>query len=326
MNTYLVLRPNGIYYIRVRENGIERNISTRSRNREAAEEFLARHLTRPEPEVTLSQFAPRIESFVESMLSPKSLIIYKACLGRLLKLVGDAPLKSINPETCVTYVARRRKGGLSPASISIEVRTFKRIWNLGIEWEILEKNPWKKVHLPRTEIAPAYLTPEEFEQLYRAIKQKYFRDFLMLAVLTGLRRSELGFMTWDNVDLQRHCMTVETNTHFRVKHGKRRVVPLHPKAIMILEQMEGKGDRLFDVHPEHMSHLFRKYRKDLKMRKELHLHSVRHTFASWLALDGTPTLDIKDLMGHSSIAVTQIYTHLPSEHLRGMVERIQIDL
>jgi integrase len=326
MNTCLIHRSSGIFYIRTSENGIERYVSTHTRDRKAAEEFLERFLTKPEPEVTLSDFGTRIESYVESTLSPASLKIYKSCLKQLNHMIGDAPVKSIKPEVSVAYLARRRKDGLSPASLSIEVRTFKRIWNLGIEWEVLEKNPWKKVRLSRTDVAPAYLTPEEFEQLYRAVKQKYFRDFLMLAVLTGLRRSELGFMTWDKVDLQRRCMTVETNSHFRVKHGKRRVVPLHPKAVMVLEQMERKGDRLFDVHPEHMSHLFRKYRSDLKMRKELHLHSIRHSFASWLALDGTPTMDIKDLMGHSSIAVTQIYTHLPTEHLRSAVEKLRMNL
>lgn len=48
--------------------------------------------------------------------------------------------------------------------------------------------------------------------------------------------------------------------------------------------------------------------RSLEDADELHLHLLRHMFASWLALDGIPTMDIKDLMGHSSIAVTQIYT------------------
>jgi site-specific recombinase XerD len=67
--------------------------------------------------------------------------------------------------------------------------------------------------------------------------------------------------------------------------------------------------------------------KEAKLENHrLHLHSLRHTFASWLVQDGVSLYEVQKLLGHSSIAVTEIYSHLQPEQLHETVNRLKVSL
>ena len=67
---------------------------------------------------------------------------------------------------------------------------------------------------------------------------------------------------------------------------------------------------------------FKKYVVKAGLNPELHLHSLRHTFASWLVQRGVPIYDVSKLLGHSNIKITEIYSHLRAEDLRESVEKL----
>ena len=93
MKPYLVHRPIGIFYIRTVENGALRYISTQTRDRNAAEDFLSRYLEGLKPAPTLSVFSVRVVNYAEATLSPRTVEMYKANLERLKKIFEDIPLK-----------------------------------------------------------------------------------------------------------------------------------------------------------------------------------------------------------------------------------------
>ncbi len=62
------------------------------------------------------------------------------------------------------------------------------------------------------------------------------------------------------------------------------------------------------------------------MSEKLHFHSLRHTFATWLVQEGVSIYEVQQLLGHSSISVTQVYSHLAASELHGAVNKIQVVL
>jgi len=77
---------------------------------------------------------------------------------------------------------------------------------------------------------------------------------------------------------------------------------------------------------DYLSKRFKRYVHIAGMNPKLHFHSLRHTFATWLVQDGVSLYEVQKLLGHSSIAVTQVYSHLQPEQLHATVNRIVVSL
>jgi site-specific recombinase XerD len=75
-----------------------------------------------------------------------------------------------------------------------------------------------------------------------------------------------------------------------------------------------------------VSHAFKKAVRKAGVDSRLHFHSLRHTFATWLVQNGVGIYEVQKLLGHSSVAVTQVYAHLAPSELHGAVEKISVSL
>ena len=75
----------------------------------------------------------------------------------------------------------------------------------------------------------------------------------------------------------------------------------------------------------YLTHKFTDYARVAGLKRKLHFHSLRHTYASWLVQSSTPLAEIQKLLGHSSVVTTQIHSHLEEEHLRGAAEKIRLE-
>jgi site-specific recombinase XerD len=84
--------------------------------------------------------------------------------------------------------------------------------------------------------------------------------------------------------------------------------------------------RGFQIGESFVSHRFKEYVRMAGLDERLHWHSLRHTFASWLVQDGVSLYAVQKLLGHSSVTVTEIYSHLQPEKLHDTVNRIQVSL
>ena len=76
----------------------------------------------------------------------------------------------------------------------------------------------------------------------------------------------------------------------------------------------------------HVAKVFKKYAKKAALSEQVHFHSLRHTFASWLVQDGVSLYAVQKRLGHSSISVTQVYSHLQPEQLHETVNRLKINV
>ena len=89
--------------------------------------------------------------------------------------------------------------------------------------------------------------------------------------------------------------------------------------------MDNGTEKLFSYNEDYVNHKFKRYLKKAEIEdwKVLTIHNLRHTFASHLVMSGTDLYTVSKLLGHSSIAVTQMYAHLAPDYLKVSVERLK---
>lgn len=142
---------------------------------------------------------------------------------------------------------------------------------------------------------------------------------------TGSRLNEILSLRWESIDLKRGVLIVAQR-----KTKKPKVLPISESLRATLEALPagiGKayvftrpdGEPFFDVE---VQRAFGVAKKLARIRPELTPHSIRHTFASWLAIAGTPLRTIQELLGHADIRMTIKYAHLSPAHLADAVKTI----
>ena len=138
-------------------------------------------------------------------------------------------------------------------------------------------------------------------------------------MMTGLRRGELFKLTWSDVDFRSGQLTVRAST---AKAGKTRHVPMNPEVIETLKawKKDGASDKDFVfVTPQGQPIIDPKKAFNALVQtariSNFTWHDLRHDFASKLAMRGVDLLTIKELLGHSSVQMTEVYAHLqPDRH------------
>lgn len=196
------------------------------------------------------------------------------------------------------------------------------------EWGWLSDNPISKLNKfkePRGRVR--FLTEAEREALFKACYQSRCKDLfivMLLAISTGARKSEILNLGWENYDIQRNQIAV-----LETKNDERRTLYLRGKACYLFY------DRYVEAgEPE--SGLVFKTRNNLPIRidepwqtalrragiKDFRFHDLRHTAASYLAMNGTSTAAIAELLGHKTLDMVKRYAHLSESHTAAQVEQM----
>lgn len=340
MKPFLSLRKNGVWYIvdRKKSRGRAKWISTREKDRDEAEKMLdcyiaeqrADELESPSGAPRLSQYAEEFLAHAETKYAIKTIRLYKDALEDLMEHVGDIPLDMVTVRNVDKFMARRAKK-VKPITVNKELSTLKAAFNQAIRWEYIEKNPFtgtKRLRVP--EKAPVYFTREEYAVLLAGIQGHWLSDLVIVAMNTGLRQGELLTLTWQNVDLDRKIIRVVNTATFRTKTGKHRIVPLNAVAIAVLEERQKLREAYVftldggQVKSQWVTHLFKKTIRRLGMRDELHFHSLRHTFASYLVQSGVSLYQVGKLLGHRDMKSTEVYAHLQPDMMHDIVDRLTL--
>ena len=154
------------------------------------------------------------------------------------------------------------------------------------------------------------------------------KNLFTVCFYTGIRLSEAVNLRWRNINLDQKLVTIGDN-EFTTKNAKQRIIPLCKQIMDILStSQKGKPDSFvfsksngFPFRKEYVSKKFKEISRKAGLVEDIHFHSLRHSFASNLAQKGVPIVTIRDLLGHSSIATTQIYSHSNVESLVGAIAK-----
>ena len=328
----LFKRSNGRYYICYEEDGKKKWKSTgKFRKDEAYKEMMQfeTHLRTYRTRMTLQQFAQELLSHAQVNYAPSTQEMYARSLKLFQALAGNKYVSAVTAKDADNFRTFRAKQ-VSPVSVNIELRTLKASFTLAMRWKLISENPFRGIAFMKIpEQQPAYIRKEDFGRLILAISDQWFKDIVTFAVLTGMRRSEIINLKWKDVDFGRRLLHVENSATFTTKTGKRRSVPMNESVYQLLWGKSVKSAEgivfTFQGQQIRLDLLTRKFRFCVRragLNREIHFHSLRHTFATWLVQGSVSIYEVQKLLGHSSITVTQVYSHLASSELHSAVDTL----
>lgn len=303
--------------------------SSHSTNRRDAESLLnirkseiLRGVFRRPVKITFGEFGERYMEHAK--VNKRSWLRDEQMLGHLKEFFGiERRLSEITSADIEGYKMYRR-ASVSGSTVNREMALLKRMFNLGIEWDLyLGLNPFRKVKFFREfNIGLRVLSPEEEEKLLRNAAP-YLQDLICFALNTGMRIGEIFSLCWQNVNLEKNTLNV-----FASKTQKIRGIPINADARRVLEYWAlGKRNEFVFYNPE-TGKPFVDLKAGLKLACKksgisgVTWHTLRHTFASRLVNRGVDIVTVKELLGHSSITVTMRYTHTNLESKRAAVEKL----
>lgn len=272
---------------------------------------------------------------VERGLSSNSRAAYRRDLREHLSYLAEKEVRfpgGVERQTILGYLVHLRRKGQASSSVSRKMSALRGFYGYLMEVEGAGRDPTQNLSSPRlTRPLPKVLSLDEVDRLLAAPRKDTplgLRDGAMLEVLyaTGLRVSELVNLRLEEVNLQVGYLRV------RGKGGKERVVPLNDMASERVRAYLSEGrPELASDSPEPWVFLsrkggaltrvgfwqsIRKYAVAAGITRKISPHVVRHSFATHLLERGADLRIIQELLGHSDISTTQIYTHLERERLR----------
>jgi integrase/recombinase XerD len=273
---------------------------------------------------------------VELGLSANTKQAYERDLRLFCKMLGfknsDA-LVNVSREQITGYMTQLKEKGLAAATIARKLAAIKAFYRFMTAEGYMDANPAEVVEAGTKGIKlPRVLSEDEVVRLLNQpdiTTAEGFRDRTMLEVLyaTGMRVSELINLTLERVDL---------NMKYIIAFGKgskERIVPLGSVAAEFLQQYlekvrpklthEGRNTNIvflaFGGHEltrQRFWQIIRAYGQKANINKALTPHILRHSFATHLLDNGADLRSVQELLGHSDISTTQIYTHLTNKRLR----------
>ena len=245
---------------------------------------------------------------------------------------GDLPLPEISSSIVRTWLASLKEDDLKARSIRRKVSSLSSFFRYHLRTGTLEKTPMVNISTPKIpKRLPTYVEQDAIAPLLNIETYgdgwKSKTDHLLISIFyhTGMRLSEL-------ITLKEAHVNVSANTvKVLGKGNKERIIPISAALTTVVEQYISEKRKLFEAHPgepllvnEKGKKLYPKY-VYLVVKKYLSLvttlekrspHILRHTFATHLTGNGANLNSIKELLGHTSLAATQIYTHNSIEKLK----------
>ena len=234
------------------------------------------------------------------------------------------------------YLTHLEQEGRSAATVSRSLASLKNFYSYVVSSGFLESNPTAEIHVDRGQKKlPQILTSREIELLLSqpvCVDAKGYRDKAMLEVMyaTGIRVTELIELDIDDVNLELGTIKCSAAKKFRV-------IPLYPAALRALNayitnvrsSLVASPDEqaLFvNVSGVRMSRqgfwkILKHYQASAHIDKEITPHTLRHSFAVHLLENGADLGSLQELMGHSDISSTQMYTHMVNSKLKRVYEK-----
>lgn len=237
----------------------------------------------------------------------------------------------VNPNGKSPSRENARKGARA-RTVNLELDGLKTMLNLARRWGYLKENPVNQVKPLKTDDKKSvrFLSIEECERLLEAATTEYY-PIVFTFLNSGLRKAELEFLRWSDIDLRRGTIAIRSKDDWKPKTGEREVPMVDELKTMFSEMKKKRNpapdDFVFHIRDRARSHNWLR----TELIKTAHragitdltrVHTLRHTFASHLVMNGVDLPTVAKLMGHSDIETTMIYAHLAPDHLVKAVSRL----
>jgi integrase len=283
-------------------------------------------------EPTFSEFARRwFDEYVVSNNKQQEQRMKQYILrSELIPFFGRLQVGQITTHHVEQYKAAALKRGASKKTVNNRLAVLSKCLNSAYEWlqlpTIRPKIALLKCPPPQTN----YLSADECELLLLNA-EGVVRDMIVLALRTGMRQGELRGLQWSSINWEnrsitvRHSLNDRTKTLESPKNNRERYIPMDSDVYEVLFKRKEQTGFVFlaegrkPLDSQRIIRQLNKVRENAGLRK-FTWHSLRHTFASQLAMRGAPLHVVQELLGHSTIVMTMRYAHVAPSALRAAID------
>ena len=278
---------------------------------------------------------------VEKGFSDNTVAAYNNDLHQFINFINSqAPRINKQPSWAIvdrslllSYIINLKQRNYSSTTVARKTAAVKSLLHFLFKEKVIKNDPTENMGAPKvSKSLPKPLSVYEVHQLLeqplKSTSRESKRDAAMLEMLyaSGMRVSELVSLNLKDINMEAgyvRCLG---------KGDKERIIPIHPEAIAVLKNyienirmnmvydrseealfVNRRGERLTR---QGLWQIIKNYARTAKLRTDITPHTLRHSFATHLLSGGADLRSVQELLGHSNISTTQIYTHLTSEHVR----------
>lgn len=278
--------------------------------------------------ITWARFKVKYLAYADGSKAKETAKRDRAALSSLEKFERVERLVDITPEFLERWKGIRRKDGRGPATINRDLSAVKALMRKAKEWGYLKEWDGSTVkYLQETPNRLLFYSPEELGRLLTVCKSRYsaFYDWETICLLgarAGLRRSEIHWLAWEDVDLKRGTISVTPKQGWQPKTGEQRHIPIAADLQRRLLRLKRPTEWVIGERPSTavMSAFFAKICRKAKLRGSL--HTLRHTFASHLVQNGVDLYTVSKLLGHSDPNMSKKYAHLAPKTYEDAVAKL----
>ncbi|HPQ12350.1 MAG TPA: tyrosine-type recombinase/integrase [Paludibacteraceae bacterium] len=270
----------------------------------------------------------------ERNYSPYTVLSYQTDLSQFIEFMHETPEtfspSQVTPQQIQQWIMLLMSEKKSARTLSRKISTLKSFWHFLLSRGYVAKNPVSNIILPKkSKPLPAFFKKEEMaaalEETFLTDDFEKLRNHLMLELFyfSGIRRSELISLRDSDVDFISRQLSVIG------KRNKERIIPLNKKLCQDIRRyiqvrnktIENKSQWLFvrkngdKLYPKLVYNMVHQTMSAYSSQSKRSPHVIRHSFATHLLNEGADINAVKELLGHSSLAATQVYTHTSFEEL-----------
>lgn len=277
---------------------------------------------------------------VERNASSNTMVAYRRDLEELNKFIGPGrnPV-SITAKEIRSWLASMLKRGASRSTMARKLASIRSFFRFLLSQGIVKRSPADGIRAPQTKKPlPAYLSVDEAFSMLETGGDNGFQNLRNQAILellysSGIRVGELSGLDVSSVSLSPEMVRV------RGKGNKERIIPFGSKAAealnaylpfrdALLERLHYKDEKAFFINrmgtrlsPRSVERLVARRRLEAGLNSPVTPHTFRHSMATHLLESGADLRTIQEMLGHVSLATTQIYTHLDLSHLAEVYDK-----
>lgn len=309
-------------------------------------------IVEPEPQREVMTVAELCERFLTEFSSPriKNLGRYRAAaqtsLRRVLKHIGQVKLSALT-RAHVEEARDRIALKFKPNTVRASLRPLGTALSWAVKKGLLAQNPARGIELPRRELSTEHLSSDEAARLIveagRRARETHHETWwsrfiaVSLALRLGLRRGEVFGLRWQDVALDEGRVTVAKSYWLAPKSGKPRHLPLPSAMVPLLrewrERCPATADGLvcpvlyggrWGMSSSRATHGLAPMLRSAGCKALVRgWHALRHTFASQFIMAGGSLATLQKLLGHATIEMTLVYSHLAPDFVASEVERVK---
>lgn len=217
-----------------------------------------------------------------------------------------------------------QKEKISAATADHHIKFMRRMLNLAVQWEFLEKSPLSRIALfNQDNQIEHFLDGEAIQRLVAILKshpKKVIALLLMFLLSTGARKASAKNAKWEEIDFANRMWRIPATNS---KSKKVAMVPLNESALWVLEQLHTGGAKGYIFVHERTGKPYTAIEKtwyDVRQKagigKEVRIHDLRHTYASLLVTSGRSLYEVQTILSHSDPKITMRYAHLSAKTLQ----------